>query len=742
MASLRRKFEREIKNGVHLRFQRREQVTEALVKRLGLEKELEGHGGCVNCLEWNSSGSLLASGSDDLHVMLWNPLKHKTIARIRTGHQGNIFSVKFLPHSNDSLLVTGAADHRISVHDVNQAETTHVFNYHLGRVKRIATAPNVPYLFWSAAEDGTIMQFDLRCTSTTTTAPNNILINMNVHMGMSHYAEAKCLAINPVRPEMLAIGANDPYVRVFDRRMLNCSSFRNPHSNRAPAWDTPHFETIEGENYTLPPDCAQYYIAGHLPQKQMDYKKRYRTLASTYVTFGPDGTELLVNLGGEQIYLYDVNNKLPLQRFDLSILESNPPVKEVPLFRQLPEFRQCYGLRQYSIKVQQIFKTTSSTEHDGHSKNGFSKRSHGSNGVCKTRSHPDDESITSTDISSQMFDPTSSSSSGSSSTHHSGDKTKKRPKADQPKLSKIAEGLKKHANDLFGKDEYKRAIDAYNQAIAHSNNSAVLYANRALAYLKRKWDGDQYAALRDCYQALTLDPNHMKAHFRLARCLHELSWSQEAFECLRLFKQQFPDYAKSQACDTLDRDIKASIFSQTEDGRKDKRDEDRQGSEQEEEWQSKAGDYALRFCGHCNTTTDIKEANFFGSNGQYVVAGSDDGSFFIWDKNTTNIVRVLRADESIVNCLQPHPSTCLLATSGIDPVVRLWSPRPEDGSENDREVNNCDDAATANQKRMNADPLEVMLRNMGYRISGFLDADDDDGEGGGQGDGPANCRTS
>ena len=60
-----------------------------------------------------------------------------------------------------------------------------------------------------------------------------------------------------------------------------------------------------------------------------------------------------------------------------------------------------------------------------------------------------------------------------------------------------------------------------------------------------------------------------------------------------------------------------------------------------------------------------------------MVAGSDDGSFFIWDKITTNIVRVLRADESIVNCLQPHPSTCLLATSGIDPVVRLWSPRPE-----------------------------------------------------------------
>lgn len=65
------------------------------------------------------------------------------------------------------------------------------------------------------------------------------------------------------------------------------------------------------------------------------------------------------------------------------------------------------------------------------------------------------------------------------------------------------------------------------------------------------------------------------------------------------------------------------------------------------------------------------------SNGQYIVAGSDDGSFFIWDRATTNIVRVLRGDDSIVNCLEPHPATCLLATSGIDPVVRLWSPRPE-----------------------------------------------------------------
>ena len=64
----------------------------------------------------------------------------------------------------------------------------------------------------------------------------------------------------------------------------------------------------------------------------------------------------------------------------------------------------------------------------------------------------------------------------------------------------------------------------------------------------------------------------------------------------------------------------------------------------------------------------------------------------------------------------------------------------QDGRKNDREVDNSDDAATANQKRMNADPLEVMLMNMGYRITGLPDSDLEEGrEGGG---GPIQCRPS
>ena len=161
-------------------------------------------------------------------------------------------------------------------------------------------------------------------------------------------------------------------------------------------------------------------------------------------------------------------------------------------------------------------------------------------------------------------------------------------------------------------------------------------------------------------------------------------------------------------------------------------------SDQEKDFRSGALDYEQRFCGHCNTTTDIKEANFFGSNGQYIVAGSDDGSFFMWNKETTNLVRVLKGDDSIVNCLQPHPSSCLLATSGIDPVVRLWSPCPQDGATQDRHIDEVEAAAKANQRRMNADPLEVMLMNMGYRTRFTMAEGSDDDET----ETPIQCRTS
>ncbi|XP_064474167.1 WD and tetratricopeptide repeats protein 1-like [Ornithodoros turicata] len=686
---------RQSEESCNVHVQRKLQVTDELIARLGLEVELQGHAGCVNCLEWNQKGEVLASGSDDVQIILWDPFHHKKLHTIQSGHHGNIFSVKFLPHSGDGTMLSGAADFKIRVHDVASRETMMVCSCHTSRVKRLAVAPSIPFLFWSSAEDGLILQFDYRVPHRCSSEADSVLINLGNHLGRN--VEAKCISINPLHSHLLAVGANDPYIRLYDRRMIKTSKLARQGTITDP------------DNDNLPPGCVTYFAAGHLPLKYP--KKCFRTLASTYVAFSPDGSELLANLGGEQIYLFNINQPRQPKSFDMS---------NFPLFHS-------NGL-------------SKSLSEENSPANGFNQHRNGlSNGILSNGIKPTGVLPTSAEI------PKSS--------------VKRWKPANVKPLPPRVEEIKCRANDKFGQQQYTLAINLYNEAIHIVPDSPVLYCNRAAAYMKRLWDGDMYAALRDCHVSLQLEQDYVKAHLRLARCLYELRWTKEALECLQAFKLKFPDHALGQTCQALDRDIKAAIFSKTEnDSEEGSRSESQSSSgsnnssprqkkqphisEQEKAWRALAFDYELRYCGHCNTTTDIKEANFFGSAGQYVVAGSDDGSFFVWDKVTTNLVRVMRGDDSIVNCLQPHPSTCLLATSGIDPVVRLWSPKPEDGSKEDREVVNSEDAAVANQRRMNADPLEVMLMNMGYRVPGLLESDEGETEGRGGEASVVSCRPS
>ena len=96
-----------------------------------------------------------------------------------------------------------------------------------------------------------------------------------------------------------------------------------------------------------------------------------------------------------------------------------------------------------------------------------------------------------------------------------------------------------------------------------------------------------------------------------------------------------------------------------------------------------------------------------------MAAGSDDGIIFIWDKLTGNLVRGLQGDESIVNCVQWHPQSAMLATSGIENVVRLWQP----GTDNSKLVDTLFRTGKANQQRMRMDPFEIMLMRMGLRMA-------------------------
>lgn len=158
---------------------------------------------------------------------------------------------------------------------------------------------------------------------------NNLLINLNAHVGSS--AECKCIAVNPVKTHLLALGTNDPFVRLYDRRMLRCRPVRFAFSSprfRA----TPEAAAASGSSsgaaeeqepsrlerarllkrltddkfYALSddPGAVRYLAPGHLAARSSERGfVGTRSVSCTYVTFSPDGCELLANLGSDQVSL-------------------------------------------------------------------------------------------------------------------------------------------------------------------------------------------------------------------------------------------------------------------------------------------------------------------------------------------------------------------------------------------------------------------------------------------------------
>ncbi|CAL0300511.1 unnamed protein product [Lupinus luteus] len=80
------------------------------------------------------------------------------------------------------------------------------------------------------------------------------------------------------------------------------------------------------------------------------------------------------------------------------------------------------------------------------------------------------------------------------------------------------------------------------------------------------------------------------------------------------------------------------------------------------------------FKGHRNCET-VKGVNFFGPKCEYVVSGSDCGRIFIWRKKDGQLIRVMEADKHVVNCIESHPHTIVLASSGIEHDIKIWTPK-------------------------------------------------------------------
>nr|CDS31291.1 DDB1 and CUL4 associated factor 8 [Hymenolepis microstoma] len=182
------------------------------VASLGLAGVYEYHYGCVNAITFNSSGQLIASGSDDRYVAIMDTFTGDLISRYKTGHSRNVFQVKFLPGSNDLKLVSSALDGDVRLAELRPdgglARSPHLLVSHQQACHTILFLPDQPSVLLTAGEDGIVYSIDLRSNE------HQPILSLPL---MPFYS----IATNPAKPAEFCVGGKyDPYVKVFDRRKI------------------------------------------------------------------------------------------------------------------------------------------------------------------------------------------------------------------------------------------------------------------------------------------------------------------------------------------------------------------------------------------------------------------------------------------------------------------------------------------------------------------------------------------
>lgn len=192
-------------------------ASEDLVRRLTVCKKLDKHRGCVNTISFNTYGDILVSGSDDRRIILWHWDSGIAKLSFHSGHSNNVFQAKFMPFTDDRIIVSCAADGEVrhtQILDGGKVATT-LLGQHEGRAHRLAIEPGSSHIFYSCGEDGLVQHFDLRTKSATK------LFICKTFQDKSDYMRVVSLnsiAIDPRNPNLFAIAGSDEFARIYDIR--------------------------------------------------------------------------------------------------------------------------------------------------------------------------------------------------------------------------------------------------------------------------------------------------------------------------------------------------------------------------------------------------------------------------------------------------------------------------------------------------------------------------------------------
>ncbi|KAK7945259.1 hypothetical protein WMY93_000987 [Mugilogobius chulae] len=251
-------------------FVRRVCGARGLVQRLELQGRLERHAGCVNTLHFNPSGTRLASGSDDLRVIIWDWAVKKAELEFDSGHKSNVFQAKFLPHSGDSTLAMCARDGQIRVAELSatqRCKNTKRVAQHKGAAHKLALEPDSPCSFLSAGEDAVVFGIDLRLDRPA----NKLVVVKEGDKKVGLYT----IFVKPATTHHFAVGAEiNTSGEIYDQRKINEND----------------------NNGVLKKFCPSHLVSSESKTN------------ITCLVYSHDGTELLASYNDEDIYLFDSNH--------------------------------------------------------------------------------------------------------------------------------------------------------------------------------------------------------------------------------------------------------------------------------------------------------------------------------------------------------------------------------------------------------------------------------------------------
>jgi WD40 repeat protein len=115
------------------------------------------YGGSVNSVAFSPDGRLLASGSNDTTIKLWDVATGREV-RTLTGHMLEVTSVAFSPDGR--LLASGSCDYTIKLWEVASGREVRTLTGHGGSVRSVAFSPD-GRLLASGADDGKIKLWEV-----------------------------------------------------------------------------------------------------------------------------------------------------------------------------------------------------------------------------------------------------------------------------------------------------------------------------------------------------------------------------------------------------------------------------------------------------------------------------------------------------------------------------------------------------------------------------------------------------